>query len=67
MAKTEGKRKTQITLSEEIYGMLEDRANMLGCSISAVVAMITAQHFTNEKNMQTVEEMMKAYKEQQPE
>ena len=57
------KPRIMVTMSEDIRLYIERRAEEMGVSMSAVVNMIISEHMKQEKVINSLDDIMKLYKE----
>jgi len=59
------KARTMVTMSDEIRSYIENKAEEMGVSMSAVVNIIVSEHMKQEKVIKSLDDIMVMYKEQQ--
>lgn len=60
-----GKRKVQVTMSEEMYQVISEKARISGVSVSGVVGYMLMESIKLEKNLSIVEQFMEMAKKQE--
>lgn len=58
------KARTMVTMSDELRAYVERRAAEMGISMSAVVNIILSEHMKQEKVINSLDDIMRMYKEQ---